>query len=97
MATERLQERQLALLGPAGHGLGGYVQDVGRLGGPEVAAGFGCVLPARWAATAHPFRAGGLRRCAGAWTEPVFVRHDSRPCAAPMLTATLPGARRAGQ
>src|SRR5215211_4574566 len=42
MATERLQERQLALLGPAGHGLGGYVQDVGHLGGPEVAAGFGC-------------------------------------------------------
>jgi hypothetical protein len=36
--TEGLQEGQLALLGPAGHRLGRHVEEVGDLGGPQVAA-----------------------------------------------------------
>jgi hypothetical protein len=50
VATERLQERQLALLGPRGHRLGLHVQDLSHLGGSQiagigacgVAAGLGC-------------------------------------------------------
>jgi hypothetical protein len=38
--TQGLHERQLALLGPAGHRLGRDVQDVGHLGGQQVA---GCL------------------------------------------------------
>jgi hypothetical protein len=34
VATKGLQERQFAFLGPAGHGLGRHVQDVGHLRGP---------------------------------------------------------------
>jgi transposase len=36
--TEGLQEGQLALLGPAGHRLGRHMEEVGDLGGPQVAA-----------------------------------------------------------
>src|SRR5215217_5096791 len=46
MAAERLEEGQLALLGPAGHGLGGRIQDIGHLGGPQVAGIVGCGLAA---------------------------------------------------
>jgi hypothetical protein len=57
MAAQGLQKRQLAFLGPAGHGLGRDVQDVGHLGGPEIAEEVVAALPLGWAATAHPFRA----------------------------------------
>jgi hypothetical protein len=46
VATERLQERKLAFLGPAGHGLGRHVQDVSHLGGMEVTRYVGCGLAA---------------------------------------------------
>jgi hypothetical protein len=42
-----LQEGRLAFLGPAGHGLGRHVQEVGHLGGPEIARVGGCGLAAR--------------------------------------------------
>jgi hypothetical protein len=58
MATKGLEERQPAFCGPAGHGLGRHVQEVGHLGGMEVAGrvgdgravGLGCHR-------AFPFRA----------------------------------------
>jgi hypothetical protein len=37
VAAKGLQERQLAFLSPAGHGLGRHVQDVSHLRGPQVA------------------------------------------------------------
>src|SRR5512132_3791847 len=40
MPTQGLHERQLALLGPAGHRLGGDRQQLGHLGGQQVA---GCL------------------------------------------------------
>jgi hypothetical protein len=57
VATQRLQKRELAFLGPAGHGLGRHVQDVGHLRGPQVGRGSGAALPLDRTATAHPFRA----------------------------------------
>jgi hypothetical protein len=42
MATQGLQERELAFLSPAGHGLGRYLQDGRHLGGMEVAGRVGC-------------------------------------------------------
>src|SRR5215216_4370128 len=56
--TKGLQERQPAFLGPAGHGLGRHVQDVGHLGGMKVAGRVGDGLAAALGYhRASPFRA----------------------------------------
>jgi hypothetical protein len=58
MPTKGLQERQLAVLGPAGHRLGRHVQDVGHLSRMEVAGKIRCGLTAGLGCHgASPFRA----------------------------------------
>jgi hypothetical protein len=42
VAAKGLQERQFAFFGPAGHGLGRHVQEVGHLRGPQVAGSGSC-------------------------------------------------------
>jgi hypothetical protein len=46
MAAKGLRERQSAFFGPAGHGLGRHVQEVGHLGGIEITRCVGCGLAA---------------------------------------------------
>jgi hypothetical protein len=46
MAAQGLHEGQLALLGPTRHGLGRHRQDLGHLGGPQVAGRGACGLAA---------------------------------------------------
>jgi hypothetical protein len=46
VATKGLQKRELAFLGSAGHGLGRHLQEVGHLGGMEVAGKLSCGLAA---------------------------------------------------
>src|SRR5215217_4303640 len=67
VTPEGLQEGQLAFLGPAGHGLGRDMQDVGHLGGPEVAGRGGCGLAGGLGCHGASLSCGGLRLRCHAW------------------------------
>ena len=54
--------RELALLGPAGHGRGRHVQHVGHLAGPQVAGAPGCGLAAALGCHRASFLAPGPRQ-----------------------------------
>jgi hypothetical protein len=62
--AKRLQERQFAFLSPTGDGLGRHVQDVGHLGGLEVAGKVRC----------------GLAAALGCHGASPFVRRTRMPC-----------------
>src|SRR5215211_3257657 len=71
VTPEGLQEGQLAFLGPAGHGLGRDVQEVGHLGGMEVAGRGGCGLAAGLGCHGASLSWGGLRQRCRARSGPV--------------------------
>ena len=75
MAAQGLQERQLAFLSPAGHGLGRDMEDVGGLGGPEVAGRGGCGLAAGLGCHGASLRAADAGSSAGAGVDRLFGRH----------------------
>jgi hypothetical protein len=85
VATKGLQKRELAFGGPAGHGLGRHLQDVGHLVVRRQRGSSGAALPPGWAATAHPFHAAGPLVMPDPNETQVFVRPPQQAAAATML------------
>jgi hypothetical protein len=89
VTTEGLQEGQLAFLGPAGHGLGRHVQDIGDLGGPEVAGGGGCGYSAGLGCDGASLSCGRTRVLCRARSGAVSSSHRSRAWPVTMLAVTV--------
>jgi hypothetical protein len=98
VATQGLQERELAFLGPAGHGLGRHLQQVGHLGGRRYRGSSDAVLLLGWAATAHPFHAADPLVMPGPESDAgIRPGTTARPAATMLLAASLVGAGRTGR
>ena len=93
-----LQERELAFLGPAGHGLGRHLQDVGHLGGMEVAGCIGGGLATRWGCHGASLSCGGPAGAAGPETRRRRSSgHHSKNCRDHAAGGHLPPAGRTGR
>ena len=89
MATKGLEKRQLTLLGPARHGLGRHMEDVGHLRGMEIAGKVRCGLAAGLGCHGASLSCGGPGCGIGPGSEWAFVRpRQQRPEAATMLAIT---------
>jgi hypothetical protein len=98
VATKGLQKRELAFGGPAGHGLGRHLQDVGHLRSPQVAGSSGCGLAGGVGCHGASLSCGGPDSDGARNETQVFLRPPQQRYAATMLlAATLLGAGRAGR